>query len=379
MGERKVLNKYFPPDWDPSLLPKRKRDKEQQIKVRVMLPMSVQCNSCREYIYRGKKFNARKEEAIGEDYLGIKIWRFYIKCTSCSAEIAFKTDPKSSDYICETGAQRNFEPWRQQEVVDAAAVQLKAEEEMGDAMRQLENRTAASKREMEIMDALEEIREKNTRATRLQTDDMIRRLAPDEATRQLHAQQQQDEAEDEAYIEQLFGKKVAAVAKQKNADDQMGVGGSSSSSSSSSMDTSGGSKSSGLAGIGTSFPTLGDNTATTGDTTVPTSTTASTSTSTTTNSAPLPQKKIIKRLNADGSTSIMSSIAMGPLGPCLLDGPHWPATRTTSQYLLISRMKTTPVLMLTNPKHQAQEATVLRRRKRTLMTLNALEESGEKR
>lgn len=37
------------------------------------------CKTCGEYIYKGKKFNARKEDVEGEDYLGIRIYRFYIK------------------------------------------------------------------------------------------------------------------------------------------------------------------------------------------------------------------------------------------------------------------------------------------------------------
>ncbi len=37
------------------------------------------CNTCGEYIYKGKKFNARKETVEGEDYYGINIFRFYIK------------------------------------------------------------------------------------------------------------------------------------------------------------------------------------------------------------------------------------------------------------------------------------------------------------
>jgi hypothetical protein len=42
------------------------------------------CNTCGEYIYKGKKFNARKETVEGEDYYGIKIFRFYIKwCVKC--------------------------------------------------------------------------------------------------------------------------------------------------------------------------------------------------------------------------------------------------------------------------------------------------------
>jgi hypothetical protein len=41
MGERKVINKYYPPDFDPALVPKRKRPKNEQVKVRMMMPMSV--------------------------------------------------------------------------------------------------------------------------------------------------------------------------------------------------------------------------------------------------------------------------------------------------------------------------------------------------
>ena len=72
MSERKVLNKYFPPDFDPSKIPRRRLGKERQHKVRLMAPFSMQCNTCGDYIYKGKKFNARKERVDGENYLGIQ-------------------------------------------------------------------------------------------------------------------------------------------------------------------------------------------------------------------------------------------------------------------------------------------------------------------
>jgi len=106
MGERKVLNRYFPPDFDPLLVPKRKYDPYKQVEVRMMIPFSLQCIKCGEYMYRGKKFNSRKEDVIGDDYLGIKKYRFYIKCCVCNNEIAFKTDPKNQDYVCESGLFR---------------------------------------------------------------------------------------------------------------------------------------------------------------------------------------------------------------------------------------------------------------------------------
>lgn len=106
MSERKVLNKYFPPDFDPAKIPRRKQPKDAQQVVRLMAPFSMRCNTCGEYTYKGKKFNARKETVQGEEYFGIKIFRFYIKCPRCSAEITFKTDPKNTGELLGRGRGR---------------------------------------------------------------------------------------------------------------------------------------------------------------------------------------------------------------------------------------------------------------------------------
>ena len=90
MGERKVLNKYYPPDFDPAAVPRLKITKDRQYKVRLMAPFHMRCVNCGNFIYKGTKFNAVKETAKGEDYLGLMIFRFYIRCPRCCGEITFK-------------------------------------------------------------------------------------------------------------------------------------------------------------------------------------------------------------------------------------------------------------------------------------------------
>ncbi|XP_068658568.1 uncharacterized protein [Aristolochia californica] len=199
MGERKVLNKYYPPDFDPSKIPRRRLPKNQQIKVRMMLPMSIRCNTCGNYIYKGTKFNSRKEDVVGETYLGIQIFRFYFKCTRCSAELTMKTDPQNSDYVVESGATRNFEPWRAEDEEADKEQRQRDAEEMGDAMKSLENRTLDSKREMDILAALDEMKSMKSRHSTVSVDQMLGILQ-----RTAEEKEKKLEEEDEAIMRSII-------------------------------------------------------------------------------------------------------------------------------------------------------------------------------
>lgn len=173
MSERKVLNKYYPPDFDPSKIPRMKLPKNRQYTVRLMAPFNMRCVTCGEYIYKGKKFNARKEDVENQDYLGIRIYRFYIKCTRCLQEISFKTDPKNTDYEIEAGATRNFMALKLAEEQALREEEEAKEEEASNPMKLLENRTKQSKNEIELLESLEELKDLNKRQQVVDYDTML--------------------------------------------------------------------------------------------------------------------------------------------------------------------------------------------------------------
>nr|CAG4646651.1 EOG090X0G3U [Macrothrix elegans] len=202
MSERKVLNKYYPPDFDPSKIPRVRQEKNRQFTVRLMAPFNMKCKTCGEYIYKGKKFNARKEDVDNETYLGIRIYRFYIKCTKCLSEISFKTDPASTDYVIEAGATRNFMALKLAEEQAAREIEAEKEEERTNPMKLLENRTKASRGEIEMVETLEELKELNKRKIVVNYDDMLNKYGEERKT-----EMQRQEEEDEQLVRSIFGEK----------------------------------------------------------------------------------------------------------------------------------------------------------------------------
>ncbi|KAK6005149.1 hypothetical protein QM012_007928 [Aureobasidium pullulans] len=168
MAERKVISKYYPPDFEPSKLKRQRKTQSTTSKLESVLmlsPFSMRRNRCGEFIYKGRKFNTRKQ-VTGERYLNIPNFRLFIRCTACSSEIALDTDFNNEDYKDTSGTTRNFKPWR-----EARLTRVTEEERPDRSEREgeqhtlicLEARATNARTEMAIADALDEVRMQNAR------------------------------------------------------------------------------------------------------------------------------------------------------------------------------------------------------------------------
>lgn len=213
MAERKVLVKYYPPDFNPERLIRNQKQTDRQDNVRMMLPFSLKCYTCGNYLYIGTKFNMRKE-TCDEEYLGIPIYRFYMKCTYCYSEITIKTDPKNHDYVCEHGGSRNYEAWRDAREAEHRMAAIREDEEKGNAMKFLENRTKDSKREMDILDALDEIRNMSRQNAKVTPDQLFEYLTKRDANNL-------NEEEEKALMERFRQKRLIEAAKKAPEEEEL--------------------------------------------------------------------------------------------------------------------------------------------------------------
>ncbi|GME84605.1 unnamed protein product [Ambrosiozyma monospora] len=190
MSERKAINKYYPPDFDPSKVKKVKKIKKtgraSWPTVRLMAPFSMKCLQCNEYIAQSRKFNARKE-VTEEKYLGSRILRFHIRCPRCNSELIFRTDPKNADYECVSGCKRNYErstakpnegpKAAKNETFDQMLERLEKEDEIEQlnkdgkqkaseetGIEQLEKRLREQEREQQLIDEIDDLQQKNKQA-----------------------------------------------------------------------------------------------------------------------------------------------------------------------------------------------------------------------
>ncbi|KAJ4891252.1 hypothetical protein Rs2_31000 [Raphanus sativus] len=204
MGERKVPNKYIPPDFDPKKIPRVRKPKNHQKKIRFMLPVRIRCNTCGNYMSEGTKFNSREEQVTDEMYLDIKIDRFYIKCTNCSAELTITTDPKNTGYAVESGAVALYN-----------GLEEEKPEESENALESLEKRTMVSKREIEVMAALDEMKSMKSRRASVSVDSMLEAL-------NRRKKLEEENMEEELFIKALkFGKRAARIIDEEENDEAL--------------------------------------------------------------------------------------------------------------------------------------------------------------
>ena len=121
MSDRKAVNKYYPPDWEPKhgslnkyhgqhALRERARKLDQGILIiRFEMPYNVWCDSCEAHIGKGVRFNAEKKQA--GSYFSTKIWSFRMKCPNCKAWMEVQTDPENRDYKMVSGVRKKVETW----------------------------------------------------------------------------------------------------------------------------------------------------------------------------------------------------------------------------------------------------------------------------
>lgn len=110
MAERRVVNKYYPPDYDPKLgslnkyrghrpLGSREKgiERDGTLVVRFALPLGVWCAGCNTLVAKGTRFNAKKK--LSGEYLGIKKYTFSVKCPNCRAtDIGLETNLEALGY-----------------------------------------------------------------------------------------------------------------------------------------------------------------------------------------------------------------------------------------------------------------------------------------
>lgn len=122
------------------------------------------------------------------------------------SEISFKTDPENTDYVVDNGAYRTFQAERIAEMEEDRIVQEKEEEEANNPMVKLENRTKESRREMDVLDALEEIRDWNARNAQVKFEDLMEKHLKCEVSAA-----EDIEKADQDFANKVFSKQEASI------------------------------------------------------------------------------------------------------------------------------------------------------------------------
>ena len=134
--------------------------------IRMMLPFTMCCSHCGEYLYIATKFNSRCEKIQGTTELGLNAYRFFGACKHCKGEFIFRTDPEHCDYVLESGGTRTYEAFKDADYAEAEVAKAKAEQEASSDSQALENKIYDTAEEMRRIEELGELRSINKREAR---------------------------------------------------------------------------------------------------------------------------------------------------------------------------------------------------------------------
>lgn len=160
------------------------------------------------------------------------------KCPTCSSEITFKTDPKQGDFIVEHGATRNFENWAENDPGNKAGYlpdaadddeydsegNAREDKAARDAMADLEASQEASRREMEVMEELADLRQRNARLETSRVGDdpeaLLDALHRERANKEAEAKRAAEDAEDDELVAKVFTKVARKTAAEVQAEEE---------------------------------------------------------------------------------------------------------------------------------------------------------------
>ena len=213
--EEKIESNYYAPDFDPKKVPRKlqkaiknkrfaKTHEERfeisnHMQIRTMAPFNMRCNGCGYYTNKGTKIQSNVDKFPDYMYMNrLTIWRFHIRCVNCKGVMVFRTDPENKDYAMISGGTRSFRSAydrARQEQADEAATK---EVEDNNPMKLLEDRTFASKRELEEVELLEDLQDLRTKPSQTDAGDLLTKKHTNEVDRAkalILEREQTDEAE----------------------------------------------------------------------------------------------------------------------------------------------------------------------------------------
>lgn len=168
MGERKGVNKYYPPDYDPNkgglnkfqgthALRERARKLHLGILIiRFEMPYNIWCEGCNNHIGTGVRYNAEKKK-VGM-YYSTPVYQFRMKCHLCDNHFEIKTDPANLDYEIVSGARRQERRWDPTENEQVVPEDKEVTRKMAaDAMYKLEHGVGDKAKAKEVDPVLKEL------------------------------------------------------------------------------------------------------------------------------------------------------------------------------------------------------------------------------